>query len=101
MFDIGFAELIVIAIVGLLVIGPDQLPGTIRTASLWLGRLRQGFQSIKADVEREIGADDIRQQLHNESVLKSLNASKQELKNLQTDLNNTIAPPSQKTEKHE
>ena len=55
MFDIGFAELLLIAIVGLLVIGPEQLPGTIRTISLWLGRLRRSFNEIKSDIEREIG----------------------------------------------
>ena len=41
MFDIGFAELLLIAVVGLLVIGPERLPSAIRTTSLWLGRLRR------------------------------------------------------------
>lgn len=82
MFDIGFAELIVIAIVGLLVIGPEQLPSTIRTISLWVGRLRRSFSDIKQDIEREIGADDIRRQLHNESVLKELENTRNELNNI-------------------
>ena len=38
MFDIGFSELLLIAIIGLLVLGPERLPTAIRTASLWLGR---------------------------------------------------------------
>ena len=79
MFDIGFLELVLIAIVGLLVMGPELLPGAIRTGSLWLGRLKASFQNIKADFEREIGTDDIKQQIHNESLLKTLASSKSEL----------------------
>lgn len=79
MFDIGFAELLLIAVVGLLVIGPEQLPGTIRTISLWLGRLRRSFNEIKSDIEREIGADDIKRQLHNETILKELENTRSEL----------------------
>ena len=69
MFDIGFSELLVIAVVALLVLGPERLPGAARTAGLWIGRLKRSFNSIKMEVEREIGADDIRRQLHNEHIL--------------------------------
>lgn len=79
MFDIGFAELLLIAVVGLLVLGPDRLPGAIRTASLWIGRIRRSFSSMKQEIEREIGADEIRRQLHNESVMASLEESKSQL----------------------
>ena len=79
MFDIGFAELLLIAVVGLLVIGPERLPSAIRTTSLWLGRLRRSFSSMKQEIEREIGADEIRRQLPNESVMASLNESKDKL----------------------
>lgn len=79
MFDIGFQELLLISVLALLVMGPERLPGAIRTASLWLAKLRRGFQDIKSEIEREVGADDIRQQLHNESILKSLQQSQQQL----------------------
>ena len=79
MFDIGFAELLLIAVVGLLVLGPERLPGAVRTTSLWVGRLRRSFSSMKQEIEREIGADEIRRQLHNESVMASLNESKDKL----------------------
>lgn len=71
MFDIGFAELIVIGIVGLLVIGPERLPGTIRTASLWLNRIRRGFNDIKQEVQQE---------LHNDAVMQELRETGQRLK---------------------
>lgn len=69
MFDIGFSELVLVGVVALVVLGPDRLPGAVRTASLWIGRLKRSFLSIKQEVEREIGADEIRRQLHNEQIL--------------------------------
>jgi sec-independent protein translocase protein TatB len=71
MFDIGFAELIIIAVVGLLVIGPERLPSTIRTASLWLNRIKRGFNDIKQEVQQE---------LHNDSVMLELRKTGEQLK---------------------
>ncbi|NLJ11725.1 Sec-independent protein translocase protein TatB [Denitrificimonas caeni] len=70
MFDIGFSELILIAVVALLVIGPERLPAAARVAGLWVGRIKRGVSSIKEDVARELGADDIRRELHNEGILE-------------------------------
>ena len=70
MFDIGFSELILIAVVALVVIGPDRLPGAARVAGMWVGRIKRSFNTIKEDVERELGADDIRRELHNEGILE-------------------------------
>ena len=91
MFDIGFTELLLVGIVALVVLGPDRLPGAVRTAGLWIGRIKRSFSAIKAEVEREIGADEIRRQLHNEQILeleREMNAMKQSLS----------APPSSITE---
>jgi len=82
MFDIGFTELLLIGVVALIVLGPDRLPGAVRTAGLWIGRIKRSFSAIKAEVEREIGADEIRRQLHNEQILeleREMNAMKQTL----------------------
>ncbi|GAB3104886.1 twin-arginine translocase subunit TatB [Aestuariicella hydrocarbonica] len=79
MFDIGFFELLVIGVVGLLVIGPERLPETLRTLALWWGRFKRGVQSTRAEFEQQIGADDIRRQLHNENVMQRLNAGKEEI----------------------
>jgi sec-independent protein translocase protein TatB len=81
MFDIGFAELLITAVLGLLILGPERLPGAIRTGSLWLGRLRRSFNDIRAEIEKEVGADEIRRQLHNESVLASLKETKNSINN--------------------
>lgn len=72
MFDIGFTELLVCLIVALVVIGPEQLPGAVRTAGLWIGRLKRSLRDTRNEIERQIGADDIRRQLHNEEVMQNL-----------------------------
>ena len=69
MFGISFSELLLVGLVALLVFGPERLPGAARTAGLWIGRLKRSFNAIKQEVEREIGADEIRRQLHNEHIL--------------------------------
>ena len=69
MFGVSFQELLLVGLVALLVLGPERLPGAARTAGLWIGRLKHSFNTIKQEVEREIGADEIRRQLHNEHIL--------------------------------
>ena len=82
MFDIGFTELLLVGLVALVVLGPERLPGAVRTAGLGIGRIKRSFNSIKAEVEREIGADEIRRQLHNERILeleREMKAMKQDI----------------------
>lgn len=72
MFDIGLLELLLLSIVVLLVVGPRRLPETLRTFGLWMGRMRRSFTRVKAEIEREIGMDDVRRQLHNESIMEQM-----------------------------
>ena len=90
MFDIGFPELVAISIVALLVIGPEKLPEAIRTMSLWVGRVQRSFASIRREIESEIGADEIRQQLHNENIIKELEETKNTLQQAGQDVRTTI-----------
>jgi len=60
MFDVGFSELIVIAIVALVVIGPERLPKVARTAGHLLGRLQRYVNDVKADISREMQLDEIK-----------------------------------------
>ena len=91
MFDIGFSELLLVAVVTLLVIGPEKLPETLRTLGLWLGRLRRSFVAVKSEIEREIGMDDVRRQLHNEAIMD-------EMKRIEKEVKNTVHPPRASTE---
>ncbi|MCM8596272.1 Sec-independent protein translocase protein TatB [Accumulibacter sp.] len=65
MFDIGFSEMIVIAIVALVVIGPERLPRVARTAGHLLGRLQRYVSDVKADINREMQIEELRR-LQNE-----------------------------------
>lgn len=76
MDHIGFSELVLLGIIALVVLGPEKLPGAIRTASLWIGRLKRSFNAIKTDIEREIGADEIRRQLRNEAIMDKFKQTK-------------------------
>ena len=91
MFDIGFSELLLIGIVGLLVLGPERLPGAVRTATLWIGRLRRQFHQIKSEVEREIGADEIRAQLRNEAIMDELRQSRDALDSSTREISSGVA----------
>ena len=70
MFDIGFAELLLIGVVGLLVVGPERLPGAVRTVLAWVNRFRRSFDQIRTEVRRE---------LHNDEILQKLKAESREL----------------------
>jgi len=72
LLDIGGLELLLVAIVGLLIVGPERLPEVLRSFGLWIGRLKRAFHAAKTEIEQEIGMDDIQRQLHNESVLKEI-----------------------------
>ncbi len=91
MFDIGFPELLLVSIVALMVIGPNQLPQAIRTASLWIGRIRRSLASIRQEIEKEIGADEIRAQLHNEQIMRELEESKTALQDTTEIINSGIS----------
>tara|TARA_R110001592_G_scaffold363248_4_gene682219 strand:- start:73347 stop:73727 length:381 start_codon:yes stop_codon:yes gene_type:complete len=64
MFDIGFAEIVLIGVVGLLVIGPERLPGAIRTGSQWLSHFKRGFNTMKREIEHELEIDSVKNQLN-------------------------------------
>jgi sec-independent protein translocase protein TatB len=73
-FDVGFWELAIIAVIALLVIGPERLPKAARTAGLWVGRARRMVTDVKMDIDREIREGD----------LAELKKAGEELKNTQS-----------------
>jgi sec-independent protein translocase protein TatB len=60
MFDVGFSEIAVIAVVALIVIGPERLPKAARTMGLLFGRLQRYVSDVKADINREMELDELR-----------------------------------------
>jgi sec-independent protein translocase protein TatB len=64
MFDIGFSELVVIALVALVVLGPERLPRAARLAGLWVRRARAHWYAVKSELEQELAADELKRSLH-------------------------------------
>ena len=86
--DFGSLEILLILVVTLLVIGPEKLPEALRALGLWFGRLSRSFNSVKSEIEKEIGMDDVRRQLHNEAVM-------QEMKRIEDEVKSAIDPVTQ------
>jgi sec-independent protein translocase protein TatB len=99
MFDIGFSELLVIAVVALLVIGPEKLPKVARTAGVMFGRLQRYVNDVKADIQREVELDELkklRSQFEDaaRSVEESVGEVDKEMRAVGDDLNRSIGDPA-------
>ena len=101
MFEIGFPELLVIATITLVVVGPEKIPQVIKTVSIFLRRLRLYFENIKQEIEKEIDTDEIRAQLHNENIMESLGETQKEISetaqnisDLRNDITHSLEPDS-------
>ena len=88
--DIGIQEILLISVIALIVLGPERLPATVKTLAIWLGKIKRSFNDIKADIEREINADEIRQQIHNENVLHQLGEPIEQLKQTEEAFKNSL-----------
>ena len=86
MFDIGFPELLLVSVVMLLVLGPERLPEALRNLGLWLGRARRSFTRVKTEIEREIGMDEVRRQLHNEAIMEQMKQIEQDVDGFAQDI---------------
>jgi sec-independent protein translocase protein TatB len=100
MFDIGFSEMLVIAVVGLVVVGPERMPGVARTAGALFGRAQRYINKLKAEIETEVGVDEInRIKATFYDAAKSIEHSaaqvKDELKATAESLNKSIATHSE------
>ncbi|MCG6942414.1 MAG: Sec-independent protein translocase protein TatB [Thiohalocapsa sp.] len=72
MFDIGALELVVVGVVALLVVGPERLPKLARTAGLWVGRARRAFVAVKAEIDREMKAEELKEILRKQAASNPL-----------------------------
>ena len=113
MFDIGFTELLVIAVVALVVLGPERLPKAARFAGLWVRRARAQWHSVRDELERELAADELkrgldaaRQALHDteQSIRAGGEAVKQEFEQARDEIGDALSvkdgentPPAEAT----
>jgi sec-independent protein translocase protein TatB len=93
MFDIGFSELMIIAMVALVVIGPERLPRVARTAGHLLGRLQRYVSDVKSDINREIQLEELKkmQQQVEDSARDLQSSVTQEFTSLESQLNQSLA----------
>lgn len=93
MFDVGFSELVLLAVIALVVLGPEKLPHAARILGAWVGRIRRTVTQIQSEIEREVSAQEMKAQLEKEfgnlngkNILNELQAEHKkiddELKNL-------------------
>lgn len=64
MFDIGFLELLIIGVVGLLVLGPERLPKAARTVGLWIGKIKRTVSGMQREINAQLEAEELRQKLN-------------------------------------
>lgn len=93
MFDIAFSEVMIIAVVALIVIGPERLPRVARTLGHLFGRMQRYVNDVKADIQREVELDELRKlkqtvedsarSIEN-SVSQELNAARDEVRGLES-----------------
>lgn len=97
MFDFGFSELLLIAVVALIVVGPERLPKVARTAGHLLGRLQRYVGDVKSDIQREMQLEDLKKlQQQVEQQARDLEGSiRGQMNNVEADLNKTAAEVSE------
>src|SRR4051794_32901945 len=104
MFDIGFSELMVIAVVALIVIGPERLPKVARTLGHLFGRMQRYVNDVKADISREMELDELKKlqaqmqdaaRTFEHSVTREINATESELQKIAQEANPVAPPPSE------
>lgn len=73
MFDIGFWELVVVGVVALVVVGPDEFPTLVRNAGRWMSKARQVISSVKEDFEYEVEkAEELKRLIAQETQIAEL-----------------------------
>lgn len=79
MFDLGFSELLIVAIVALIVLGPERLPKATRFVGLWVRRARAQWDSVKTELERDLAAEELKRNL--KSAQDALRETEQQIRN--------------------
>lgn len=100
MFDVSFGELLLIAVVALLVLGPERMPAAARTVGALLRRARQGWASVRDEVARELNAEELKRKLHetDAEVRRGSDAVGAEFRRQRDDIERAIDPQARDPE---
>lgn len=102
MFDIGFLELVLVGIIGLIILGPERLPVAARTLGKWVGRARRMVNQFTQEIDKEIEIEELKKQLKkqgesldiNKDVKQIQETVSQALKEAEQDSESELAPHS-------
>ncbi len=86
----GLFEILLIAVVTLLVVGPERMPQAVRSTVLNIGRVKRMLNNARQEIEKQVGADEIRQQLHNENVMENLARVEKNIEHSIGNVNNSL-----------
>ncbi|WP_425642577.1 Sec-independent protein translocase protein TatB [Marinomonas gallaica] len=72
MFDIGFSELLVVSVVGLIILGPERLPMAAKTAGLWIRKIRRSIQSVQREINSQLDQEEMQRSIKetNERIMR-------------------------------
>ena len=98
MFEIGFAELFLLGVIALLVVGPDRLPALARTVGVWVGRAQRLVGQVRADIEREVRADELRRAAKEYSPTAALSDMRKEVEDFASEVSKPVDIDAKKAE---
>lgn len=91
MFDIGFWELVLLSIVALLIVGPERLPGLVRTAGFWMGKARRIVADVRDEVEREIRLEEVKRSLRQQSGADEIKKLADRVKSINAEVQQAVS----------
>lgn len=93
MFDVGFSELLIIAVVALIVLGPERLPKAARFAGLWVRKARSQWYAVKSELEYELAQEEMKKHLHDveNSIKAPVLELQEDLQQAQAEIENTVS----------
>lgn len=93
MFDIGFSELLVVFVVGLIILGPERLPMAAKTAGLWIRKIRRSIQSVQREINSQLDQEELQRSIKetNERIMR-------ETANFEQEMHETKSSPKPQTD---
>lgn len=99
MFDFGFWEIILILMVALVVVGPERLPGLARTAGLWIGKAKRMVSDVKAEIDQELAADELKKALNKQEAMSDVYEIIEETRKVSSDIKRELNKPAEEVSK--
>ncbi|MEI6145170.1 MAG: Sec-independent protein translocase protein TatB [Methylococcales bacterium] len=100
MFEVGFSELVMVALVSLIVIGPERLPKVARLAGFWIGKARNIAATFKEEIKQELHTEELRQIFNEQAQLHDLHAALNETNDAYDAIKSSVTPTIEETIEH-